>query len=54
MDLNAILEAITQFLTTDFGRAIAGFLNTIYQFLYPANAEAAHDIPLPVPTLPGQ
>lgn len=54
MDLNAILEAVTQFLTTDFGRAIAGILNNIYQFLYPANAEAAHDVPLPTPTWPGQ
>ena len=54
MDLNAIMNSIVQFFTTDFGAAIGRVLHAIYTFLYPANAPAAHDVPLPTPKVPGK
>lgn len=47
MDLNAILNSIAEFFSTDFGAAVGNALNAIYKFLYPANAEGAWDVPLP-------
>ncbi|MBF4554356.1 hypothetical protein [Corynebacterium suicordis] len=47
MDLNVILHAISDFLSTDAGAAIARVLGGIFQFLYPANAPGAWDVPLP-------
>lgn len=47
MDLNAILAPIVEFFSTDLGQFIGRFLTAIYEFLYPANSEAPHEVPIP-------
>lgn len=47
MDLNAIFSQLVDFFTTDFGAMIGKFLSGLYQFLFPANAPGATDVPLP-------
>ena len=42
MDLNAFLEPITNFFASELGATISRVLHGIFQFLYPANSEAAH------------
>ncbi|QNP92379.1 MULTISPECIES: hypothetical protein [Corynebacterium] len=54
MDINALIESISHFFTTDIGAIIWQLLRGVYEFLFPANAEAAHDIPLPIPTPPAE
>ncbi|WJY71847.1 hypothetical protein CAURIC_00830 [Corynebacterium auriscanis] len=54
MDLNAIMNTIAQFFSTDFGAAFGRVLSAIFQFFFPANAPAAHDVPLPTPKIPGK
>lgn len=43
MDLNAFLEPITNFFASELGTTISRVLHGIFQFLYPANSEAAHN-----------
>lgn len=47
MDLNAIMNSIVEFFTTDFGRFLGELLNTIYKIFFPANAPDAVEVPLP-------
>lgn len=47
MDLNAIMNSIVDFFTTDLGKMLAQAFRVIFDFLYPPNAEDAHEVPLP-------
>ena len=47
MDLNAILTPIVEFFSTDLGQVIGQFLTAVYEFLYPANSEAPHEVVIP-------
>nr|WP_172644106.1 hypothetical protein [Corynebacterium auriscanis] len=46
------MNTIAQFFSTDFGAAFGRVLSAIFQFFFPANAPAAHDVPLPTPKIP--
>ncbi|MGV0408833.1 hypothetical protein [Corynebacterium resistens] len=48
------MNSIVHFFTSDFGAAIGRFLSALYNFFFPANAPAAHDVPLPTPKVPGK
>lgn len=52
MDLNGILDALTNFFSTDFGRMLKGILEVLWEIISPSNAPAAHDVPLPEPKQP--
>lgn len=41
MNIDAMLEPITKFFSEGFGLMVANFLREVFDFLYPANAEAA-------------
>lgn len=45
MNIDAMLEALTKFFSEGFGLMVADFLRTVFDFLYPANAEAASTYP---------
>ncbi|WP_291313874.1 hypothetical protein [Corynebacterium sp. UBA2622] len=47
MDFNAILEPVIKFFSEGIGKVIADVLRTVYEFLYPSNAPAAHPIEIP-------
>ena len=42
MDLNAFLEPITNFFSSELFTNISRVFHDIFQFFYPANSEAAH------------
>ncbi|WP_269431752.1 hypothetical protein [Corynebacterium deserti] len=41
MDFNTIINPIIEFFSTDIGAIIAQFSRVLFDFLYPANADAA-------------
>ena len=45
MNIDATLEVLTKFFSEGFGRMVADFLRIVFDFLYPANAEAASIYP---------
>lgn len=52
MDLNVIMNSLTNFFATDFGRVVKGFLQVFWELISPSNAPGAHDVPLPEPKKP--
>lgn|GEM_PF-2482996 len=52
MDINGILDALTQFFTTGFGQMVWGSVQGLYQILSPSNAPGIFDVPLPEPMAP--
>ncbi|SDS76492.1 hypothetical protein [Corynebacterium timonense] len=47
MDFAALLEPLIRFFSEGIGKVIADVARALYAILYPANAEAAHPVPLP-------
>ncbi|WP_182840985.1 hypothetical protein [Corynebacterium falsenii] len=52
MDLNSLTQIFDNFIRTDFGRAVFQGIVAIFNTLFPANAPAASDVPLPTPNKP--
>lgn len=47
MNLDAIVSQLTQFSSHGIGKTVSDVLWAVYTFIFPANAEAAHPIPIP-------
>ncbi|WJY69039.1 hypothetical protein [Corynebacterium auris] len=47
MDFAALLEPVIRFFSEGIGKVIADAARFLYAIFYPANAEAAHPVPIP-------